>query len=102
MRKLLEEKTAFDAVFAGTDTRAYGIMRALKEAGIRIPEDVAIVGTDNLREDLNSAPTLSSVDYPMHEIGKSLCDVFAEIATGRVQSPVCRALPCKFIKRESC
>lgn len=102
MRKLLEEKTAFDAVFAGTDTRAYGIMRALKEAGIRIPEDVAIVGTDNLREDLNSVPTLSSVDYPMHSIGTALCDIFAEIVTKRSMEPVCRMLPCEFIRRESC
>ena len=101
-RKLLAEGIRFDAIFAGTDIRAYGVMRALKEAGLRIPQDVALVGSDNLPQDLETVPTLSTVDYPMHEIGKSLCDVFAEIATGRVQSPVCRALPCKFIKRESC
>ena len=102
MKKLLEEKIAFDAVFAGTDTRAYGIIRALKEAGKRIPDDVAVIGTDNLSEDLNSVPALSSVDYPMHAIGTTLCDIFAEIVTTRAVEPVCRMLPCKFFKRESC
>lgn len=102
MRKLLAEKIPFDAVFAGSDTRAYGIMRALKEAGLRIPDDVAVVGADNLAEDLKTVPPLSSVNYPMHTIGETLCDVFAEVVTQPSAEPVCRALPCEFLRRKSC
>ncbi len=97
----LKRNLPFDAVFAGTDTRAYGVMRALKEARLRIPEDVAVIGTDNLKQDQEMEPSLSSVNYPMHEIGEALCDLFADAVRNPSSEPLCRKLKCEFIRRKS-
>ena len=98
---LLKEHIPFDAIFAGTDIRAYGAMRALKEAGLQIPEDVAVIGSDNLPQDLETVPSLSSVNYPMHEIGEALCDLFVEVVRNPSSDPLCRKLKCEFIQRKS-
>lgn len=62
MRELLERDPGFDAVFGLNDTLALGAMRVLQEAGLRVPEDVAVVGFDNLDEAQYSIPSLTTVD----------------------------------------
>src|SRR5690606_34989439 len=52
----------FDAVFALNDTLGLGALRALGEAGLRVPEDVAVIGFDNIDDSQYSLPSLSSVD----------------------------------------
>jgi DNA-binding LacI/PurR family transcriptional regulator len=62
MRELLERGTGFDAVFGLNDTLALGAMRVLQEVGRRIPDDVAVVGFDDLDEAQYSIPSLTTVD----------------------------------------
>ena len=50
MRAMLDEGVSFDAVFTLTDTLGLGVLRALGEAGVRVPEDVAVLGFDNIDE----------------------------------------------------
>ncbi|WP_336854434.1 LacI family DNA-binding transcriptional regulator [Sinomonas albida] len=60
--KLISSGARFDGLFCATDTVALGALRALHEAGIRVPEDVQVIGFDNLVEGEYSTPTLSTVD----------------------------------------
>lgn len=60
-RELLERGVPFDAVFGLNDTLALGAMRVLQEAGRRIPEDVAVIGWDDLDEAQYSIPSLTTV-----------------------------------------
>ncbi|MBW9111920.1 LacI family DNA-binding transcriptional regulator [Microbacterium ureisolvens] len=62
MRELLERGAEFDAVFGLNDTLALGAMRALEEAGLHVPDDVSVVGWDDLDEAQFSIPSLTTVD----------------------------------------
>jgi DNA-binding LacI/PurR family transcriptional regulator len=62
MRELLERGAEFDAVFGLNDTLALGAIRAMQEAGIHVPDDVSVVGWDDLDEAQFSVPSLATVD----------------------------------------
>lgn len=65
MQKLLNEKPDLDAVIAANDEMAIGAMRCLAEAGKKIPEDISIVGFDDIPAAAYLVPTLSSVKAPV-------------------------------------
>ena len=101
MKQLLREGIAFDAVFGGYDLSCFGIMQALHEAGIRIPEEVAIVGSDDLPQCREQTPPLATVRYPMFEMGGEMCRILADAIRHPDAPPVRRELKCEFILRES-
>jgi len=67
--KLKEQGVDYSAVFAANDAMAVGAIKALKELGLRIPQDVAVVGFDNTFVGTLIEPSLSSVDVPLHSMG---------------------------------
>lgn len=77
-RRMLEEGVSFDAVFALNDTLGLGVLRALGEAGIRVPEEVAVIGFDNIDESRYSVPSLSSVDPGREEIAEIAVELLLE------------------------
>jgi len=70
MRELLERGVAFTALFAQNDRMAIGAMRALREAGRRVPDDMAIIGYDGIPMSEFTSPPLSTVVQPMQEVGR--------------------------------
>lgn len=70
MRGLLDRGVAFDAVFALNDELALGAMRALREHGVEVPAEVAIIGFDDLDEGRYALPSLSTVDPGRREIAR--------------------------------
>ena len=64
----------FDAVFALSDTLGLGVLRALREEGLRVPEDVAVIGFDNIDESKFSIPSMSTVDTGRDEIAAVAVD----------------------------
>jgi DNA-binding LacI/PurR family transcriptional regulator len=70
VRDVLSRGLAFDGVVAFNDALALGAMRVLQEAGLRVPEDVALIGFDDLDETRYSLPTLSTVDPGRQEIAE--------------------------------
>lgn len=65
---LVADGTDFDAVFALNDTLGLGVLRAFGEEGLKVPEDVAVIGFDNTEEARFAVPSLSSVDTGRDEI----------------------------------
>ncbi|WP_084958675.1 LacI family DNA-binding transcriptional regulator [Thermoactinospora rubra] len=65
MRQLLEDDPELDAVFAANDLMAVGALRTLREAGRRVPDDVAVVGFDDIEAASYTAPPLTTVRSPM-------------------------------------
>lgn len=67
----LESGVEFDAVFAHNDLSAIGAMQALLDAGRRIPQDVAVVGFDDIPTAAHTQPPLTTVHQPLREMGEA-------------------------------
>jgi DNA-binding LacI/PurR family transcriptional regulator len=70
-KKLLSKKIPFTAVFAHNDRLAKGAISALNEAGLKVPQDVSIVGYDDIPEAEFSDPPLTTIRQPMQAVGKA-------------------------------
>jgi DNA-binding LacI/PurR family transcriptional regulator len=68
----------FDAVFALNDTLGLGVLRALREEGVSVPDDVAVIGFDNIDESKYSVPSMSTVDTGRAEIAAIAVDRLIE------------------------
>lgn len=78
VRHLRETGVEFDAVFALNDSLALGALRALGQAGLSIPDDVAVLGFDNVDEGRFTSPSLSSVDPGRLEIAETAVALLVE------------------------
>src|SRR5690606_39931401 len=77
-RTLIDDGVRFDAIFALNDTLGLGALRALGEAGLRVPEDVDVIGFDNTDEAEFSMPSLTSVDIGREQIATEPVDLLIE------------------------
>jgi len=78
MRALLDSGVRPDAVFCFNDTLALGALRALHEAGLRVPADVAVAGFDDIEDGRFSIPTLSTVAPDKERIARLAVDLLAD------------------------
>lgn len=74
-RKLIEKKRPFTALFAYNDISAIGAMRAFQEAGLRVPEDVSVVGFDDIPAAAFHYPSLTTIHQPLHRMGELAVDL---------------------------
>jgi DNA-binding LacI/PurR family transcriptional regulator len=88
-RQLLETGSPFTALFAFNDISAMGAIFAMRSAGLRIPEDVSVVGFDDIQSAAYQNPGLTTVRQPLREMGRRA----AETIVRRVESPAERAYP---------
>ncbi|GAA1144728.1 MULTISPECIES: LacI family DNA-binding transcriptional regulator [Microbacterium] len=89
-----------DAVFVASDLMARGVMRVLRSAGIRIPEDVAIVGFDDSQVAVAVDPPLTTVQQPMYAQGEAMASVLLDVLAGR-EAPRSTILPTELVVRAS-
>jgi DNA-binding LacI/PurR family transcriptional regulator len=100
MRQLLEDDPALDAVFIASDLMAHGALRTLREAGRRVPEDVAVIGFDDVEMARYTDPPLTTVRQPILEIGRQMARQLLRMAAGE---PIAHAvvLPTELVLRDS-
>jgi LacI family transcriptional regulator len=99
--RLLDRAPGVDAVFCGSDQIARGVADHLRERGVRIPDDVALVGFDNWDVmALASRPPLTTVDMNLEGLGQTAGQELLSMLEGRRPSGV-RRLPCHLVVRES-
>jgi len=102
MKRLLSLPNPPTAVFARNDFTAVGAMTAIKEAGLSIPQDIAIVGFDDTPLALHTSPPLTTVRQPMRLQGQLAAEMLLERITGReTKNREERVLDCELIVRES-
>lgn len=75
MRKLLAARERFTALFAFNDISAMGAIKALREAGLRVPEDVSVVGFDDIQSAAFQNPPLTTVRQPLRKMGQTAAEV---------------------------
>jgi LacI family transcriptional regulator len=103
------------AVFAQSDVTAYGVMTAASDAGLRVPEDVSVIGFDDIESAAQIRPPLTTIRQPFVEMGKRAADLLltairendersADDRTGEQQpaEPVRLSMPTNLIVRSSC
>ena len=95
------ERVAFDAVFAGDDDAAIGVINALNEDGYRVPEDVAVVGFDDLRLSAFLTPPLTTVRAPTETVGRIAAERLFGLLKNEISEGV-TLLPTEIIIRRSC
>jgi len=101
MNTLLERCPDLDAVFAASDAMALGAMTALRGHGRRIPDDVAVVGFDDLEFALTADPPLSSVRQPIESQGREMARLLLRIIGSGDRTPTRVLLGTELIVRGS-
>ncbi len=99
MRELLEGEP-LDAVFAGSDLMAAGALRVLREFGVGVPREVALIGFDNAPVCRHTQPELSTIAQPVEEMGSVMADLLVDRLAGR-DVPALTLLPTHLVVRAS-
>ena len=102
MRRLLRLDPAPDGVFCFNDGVAAGALKAILEAGLRVPDDIAVIGAGNLLyTDFLRVP-LSTIDLGSSSIGERAAELLLDRLSGRLEIPPRRVLvPLTLVVRES-
>src|SRR5262245_54040084 len=102
MTKLLALPSRPTAVFARNDFTAIGALNAIKRAGLRIPEDIAVVGYDDIPMASHVSPALTTVRQPTHEQGRLAAELLLQRIEDDSERPRAeRAFLCELVIRES-
>jgi len=104
--QLQERSVAYTALFCWNDMSALGAMQALQSIGVRVPEDVAIVGYDDIPFAQLAKPALTTVNQPLREIGKATVHHLLELIQGSISPEEAARIrilfEAKLMIRESC
>ena len=101
-KKILASGDKFDALFAASDLIAIGFIRQLESVGLKVPDDVAVVGFDNVEYAEMNNPPLSTVLQPRFEMGKEAFMLLYNTLNGTEKRTSCRILlEHKIIERKS-
>jgi LacI family transcriptional regulator len=106
MRSLLARSRGtqprFSALFCSNDTVALGAIRALSEAGLRVPEDVAVVGFDNIPIAAFTAPPLTTIHSPLLAMAEAAAHLLVNLVEATSPAVVEQVLETELIVRASC
>ena len=82
MKEILEGDSLPEAVFAVSDMMALGAMQAIKEKGLQIPEDIKVIGCDDIEACRYSEPALATVKQDQQEIGERAAEILHDLING--------------------
>jgi LacI family transcriptional regulator len=94
-------KEGIDAIFASSDLMALGVLRALSENKIQVPEDIAVVGFDDAPFAASSNPPLTTVRQPTDKLGLNAVEMLMELVDSADQVPMRKILPADLVIRKS-
>lgn len=101
MKSLLELEQRPEAIFAASDLMAFGAIRAIKEEGMRIPNDVSIIGCDDIDSCRYTDPPLTTVRQDKIKIGKLAAHMLVDMINGQMESSSVMVEP-ELIVRDTC
>jgi DNA-binding LacI/PurR family transcriptional regulator len=101
VQQLLAHHRAFTAVVSFNDMSAIGSVRALHDAQLRVPQDVSVVGFDDIKEAAYQTPSLTTVRQPLHYMGTSAADILLRQLRKPASVPAEVAVAPELVIRES-
>ena len=99
VEQLLGNSTDVTAIFAMNDVMAFGARLALHRGGVRVPDDISLIGFDDQMETAFATPPISTVRQPAREMGESAANAVLAMISGESTTP--RGLRAELIERES-
>ena len=102
MQRLLRQAPAPDAVFAASDQMAIGAMAAIHESGLRVPEDIALVGFDDIETAQYTHPPLTTVHQDLLGQGQLAVNLLLARINGTTSAVETKVLPAELVVRRSC
>ena len=100
-RELLTQDPRPTAIFAGNDLSAIGTMEVARSLDLRIPEDLSVVGFDNVPESALTTPPLTTINQPLQRLGAEALKLLVDLIDG-VERDVHVRLPTELVERASC
>jgi len=100
-KKLLERKLPFTALFAYNDISALGAIRAFQEAGLRVPQDISVIGFDDIQGAAYSTPSLTTVRQPLAHMGRLAAETLLARIEGAKEYPTEILIETELVVRKS-
>lgn len=102
MEEIIQSEGILPTAFAvGSDLLAYGVMKALKKNGYKIPEDISVIGFDDLESSRYSEPALTTINQDLNMIGEAAANTLIDLIENRTSKENI-ILPTELVIRESC
>jgi DNA-binding LacI/PurR family transcriptional regulator len=89
-------------VFVASDAMAQGVLRALRENGVRVPKDIAVVGFDDMPFSAHTEPPLTTMRQPVHRLGITAAEILIDLIENPESGPRRIVLPTELVIRSSC
>ena len=102
MKYILDATPPPTAVFVASDVVAYGAMEAIRERGLRIPEDIALVGFDDVPVSRYIEPSLTTIQLPVVELARQSCEMVVGLINGEQPAVPQVFLEANLVVRKSC
>ncbi|HEY1012707.1 MAG TPA: substrate-binding domain-containing protein [Herpetosiphonaceae bacterium] len=102
MRRFLASPPDYTAIVAAADAHASGALSALTEAGIRVPEDMALVGFDDIPAAQHFHPPLTTIRQQPDELGRQAARILSDLIGGRQPAQPVTWMPTTLVQRRSC
>jgi LacI family transcriptional regulator len=101
--KLLEQHPKVTAIFAANDVMAFGAVRAILDRGLRIPDDISLIGFDNIEFSSIIHPPLTTIHQPKYEMGHAAVEILLRMGRDKThRTPESRVLGVELVERQSC
>jgi LacI family transcriptional regulator len=99
--EILKQNKKITAIFACNDAMAIGVMQYLKENSLRIPDDISLIGFDDVEADLSLDPPLTTIRVPKIEMGVEVMRLMTDILKNRSKTPKKVLIPIDLVIRKS-
>jgi len=100
LRRLLASRAPATAVVCYNDLTAFGVLAEARAAGLRVPDDLSVVGFDNLPFSELTAPPLTTIEQPKEALGQRAVELVLHLRRGEPVEDV--VLGCTLVERDSC
>jgi len=100
-KELLQRNQRFSALFTYNDIASIGAIRAIRESGLRVPEDISVIGFDDIREAAYHVPSITTVRQPLRKMGSIAAQTIIDRIEGAETYPAQIAIEPELVIRES-
>ena len=102
MQRLIDSKDLPTAIIASSDPIAFGALRALSDKGIKVPQDISLMGFDDTSLSSFTSPPLTTIHAPAYDMGSFGANIVFNILKQHPATAMKIKLPCQLMERQSC